>query len=65
MAFRADGAPLQLVNKPKDKLSLLLWDVAKQQLVREFKMTAPANSGIRGMTLTPDGSRVAASCHSP
>jgi serine/threonine protein kinase/WD40 repeat protein len=38
VAFRADGVPLQLVVK--DQSTLLLWNVAKQESVSEFKVPA-------------------------
>jgi serine/threonine protein kinase/WD40 repeat protein len=37
VAFRSDGTPLQVVVE-KDKPSLLLWDVAKQQAAGELKL---------------------------
>jgi serine/threonine protein kinase/WD40 repeat protein len=67
VAFHSDGTPLQLVADPEDRFHLLLWDVGKQELVREFRI-APKAATLESyslhsliLALSADGSRVAAS----
>src|SRR5262249_12327557 len=36
VAFRTDGTPVQLVRHPKNRRSLLLWDVARRRPLREL-----------------------------
>jgi serine/threonine protein kinase/WD40 repeat protein len=66
VAFRADDTPLQLVANPKDRLTLLLWDVAKDKSLGEFRFPgdlpheALTEENQPTLLLTPDGSFVAA-----
>src|SRR4029077_8254775 len=60
VAFRSDGTPLQLIADSQDRLTLLLWDVSNQQLLRSFNFPAkPAQEPL--LALSPDGVFVAAS----
>jgi len=68
VAFRAtDNAALQLVTDPEDWFKVQLWNVDKQQMVREFKLAekpSPPNWLQRNaltLALSGDGSLVAAS----
>ena len=68
VAFGADGTPFQLVVNPRKRLSLWLWDVARNQLVREFKIPAEEEgaqaesfSDLGLVALSVDGKLVAAS----
>jgi serine/threonine protein kinase/WD40 repeat protein len=68
IAFRAvDNAALQLVPDPRDWFTLRLWNIDKQQLVREFKLAdkpSPNDWHQRNaitLELSPDGSLAAAS----
>jgi eukaryotic-like serine/threonine-protein kinase len=71
VAFRADGTPLQLVSNPRDRQSVLLWDVGRQRPVQEFAVAdggdpAPASSASPLLlALTPDGGFLAAATHRP
>lgn len=65
VAFRDDGTPLQLVPGAKDPSSLLLWDVAKQQLVQEFKLPIKDKLQLQTLALSPNGSVVAAALALP
>jgi len=62
--FHADGAPVFL-TVPRNAPSVVqLWDVAKAQVIREFKSPLKGNSRIGAWALTPDGKYVAASAGS-
>jgi serine/threonine protein kinase/WD40 repeat protein len=63
VAFRED-VPLQFVADAQDPCQLLLWDVARQQAVREFRLPVP-RGGVREqaavvLSMTADGAYVAA-----
>jgi WD40 repeat protein len=69
VAFRRDGTPLQLVPSGQ---GVLLWDVAKQQAVREYRLGPPAGRsalatnklGFPLLALSRDGT-AAAACDEP
>lgn len=71
VAFRHDGTPYQLAPKPKDAWTLMLWDVNRQQAVREFAIAAgltpqPVTEfNFPVLAMAADGSRVAASTTLP
>ncbi len=61
MAFGRDGTPLQLVATGEDRRTLRLWDVAKNRLVREFRLPGEtAENAELALAMTPDGGFVAA-----
>jgi WD40 repeat protein len=66
VTFSRDGIPWQLVAYPKDRLTLVLWDVANRRLVRELKVPRTGNTGPpelndeRKIALTADGAFAAA-----
>jgi len=67
VAYRDDGTPIQLAAS-QDGSALRLWDVAKKQILIEFRITdrgKPLSSDdivkVYETTLTPDGAMVAAS----
>jgi eukaryotic-like serine/threonine-protein kinase len=62
VAFGEDGTPLQLVLHPRAQETLLLWDVARQQPVREFKLPA---TGVTDLAMTPEGTFVSAAVSLP
>ncbi len=66
VAFGAGGAPLHLAVSSKDPHVLELWDVARQQRVREFRV--PGGNGPLSkleLALTPDAGLLAASAQMP
>jgi serine/threonine protein kinase/WD40 repeat protein len=66
VAFRGrDGTPLHVVVNPRDRLAFSLWDLSRQQPVREFKIpdeekATPLSAGNAPMlALTRDGALLA------
>jgi len=66
VAFRSDGTPLQVVPKENDGLRILLWDVAKDQLIRELRFPNQASrepvmlKDLADIAVSADGSLIAA-----
>jgi serine/threonine protein kinase/WD40 repeat protein len=65
VAFQSDGTPLQLVVSEEPALSVLLWDVARKQAVRQFSVPGKGAGNPTAAALSPDGSRVAVSLSAP
>jgi WD40 repeat protein len=71
VAFRPDGTPLQLFANPKDRHAVVLWDVAHDQPVREFRIAtgAPPEPLTPGnhpeLVLSSDGAAVSAAFPRP
>ncbi|MBL8823174.1 MAG: protein kinase [Planctomycetia bacterium] len=59
VAFAVNGTPLQLTRSPKQASALWLWDISKQQLVREFSWTKLNNSRNLVFALSSNGSYAA------
>lgn len=59
--FRPDGSPLFLTVPGSQPSLANLWDVSNTRLLRSFRSPIEGNSGIRALSMTPDGSVVAAS----
>jgi WD40 repeat protein len=71
VAFRADGTPLQLVADVRNRHAVVLWDVAGDRLVREFRLAtggppeALTAYNHPALVLTADGATVAAAFPRP
>jgi eukaryotic-like serine/threonine-protein kinase len=62
--FRPDGSSVLAMVPRKKPLTLQIWDVAKEQILRTFESPLKGNTRIQSITMTPDGSTVAALCGS-
>jgi serine/threonine protein kinase/WD40 repeat protein len=69
VGFRPDGTPVQLLVDAKTPDTLVLWDMARGQAVREFKVESPEGRPAAPVevlsAMTPTGSFVAAACRWP
>jgi serine/threonine protein kinase/WD40 repeat protein len=69
VGFGPDGTPLQLFVDPGNPCALMLWDMARGQRIRAFRVEAPDGQGDAPAewlpAMTPTGSFVAAACSWP
>jgi serine/threonine protein kinase/WD40 repeat protein len=65
VAYRGDGTPLQLAKVADEPSLLLLWDVAKDQVVGRFRPAGQGAGKVHAFSMTPDGAIVASSVDSP